>query len=77
MSWLKAVEQNGWALKFCSVQTKEICLAAVKQNGLALEYCLVQDEEICLVAVKQNGLALKYVDKQFVDIYTYCKLLYS
>jgi hypothetical protein len=35
---LAAVKQDGYALKFVTEQTPEICMAAVKQNGYALKY---------------------------------------
>ena len=61
---LESVKQNGYALKYVSVQTPEICLEAVKQNGYALQFVSVQTLEICLEAVKQDGDALKYVSAE-------------
>lgn len=36
--YLKAVKENGDALKYVKEQDKDICLAAVKQDGDALKY---------------------------------------
>ena len=35
---LKAVKQDGIALKYVKAQTKDICLEAVKRNVMALKY---------------------------------------
>ena len=56
---LKAVEQNGNALKYVSSflqNDKEIVLKSVKQNGESLEYAsdtLQKDEEAILAAIEQ------------------------
>ena len=42
---LKAVKENGMALKFVKKQTPKICLEAVKQNGYALAYVENQTSE--------------------------------
>ena len=36
---MKAVKQDGLALRFVHEQTEAICLEAVKQNGLCVEVC--------------------------------------
>ena len=61
---LKAVKQDGNALRFVANQTEAICLEAVKRNGNTLCYVANQTEAICLEAVKQNGDALRYVANQ-------------
>ena len=60
---LKAVKEDGDALRYVKEQTEEICLEAVKENGYALKYVKEQTEEICLKAVEEDGDALQYVDK--------------
>ena len=35
---LKAVEQNGFDLKYVKEQTEAVCLKAVENNGYALQY---------------------------------------
>jgi hypothetical protein len=60
---LKAVEQDGYALRYVQNQTEEICLKAVEQDGNALQYVQNQTEEICLKAVEQDGYALQYVQE--------------
>ena len=35
---LKAVEQNGYALKYVAIQTENICLKAVEKNDYALQF---------------------------------------
>ena len=64
---MKAVKQNGFALRYVHDQTEAICLEAVKQNGDALQYVHDQTEAICLEAVKQDGDALQYVDARFFE----------
>ena len=59
---LKAVKQDGTALRYVKEQTEQICLEAVKQNWRALQFVKEQTPEICLEAVKQNAEALKYVE---------------
>src|SRR3990167_9047465 len=61
---LRAVEQNGYALRYVKEQTEAICLEAVKQDGYVLQYVKEQTEAICLEAVKQDGDALQYVKEQ-------------
>jgi hypothetical protein len=58
---LKAVEQNGYALRYVKDQTEAVCLKAVEQNGYALQYVKDQTEAVCLKAVEQDGDALQYV----------------
>ena len=65
---LKAVEQNGDALRYVKEQTEAICLKAVEQNGYALQYVKEQTEAICLKAVEQDGYALRYVDINVFEI---------
>ena len=43
---IKAVEKDGYALKYVKEQTPEICIKAVEQNGLALKYVKEQTPEI-------------------------------
>ena len=63
---LKAVEQNGLALKFASKELrddKEIVLKAVNQNGLALEFAtekLQNVTSIVLKAVQNNPFAIQF-----------------
>ena len=64
---LKAVEQNGYALKYVAIQTENICLKAVEQNGYALKFVAIQTENICLKAVEKNDYALQFVkESQFM-----------
>ena len=35
---LKAVENNGYALRYVKDQTEAVCLKAVENNGYALQY---------------------------------------
>jgi len=65
---LKAVKQDGYALRYVKNQTENICLEAVKENGDALKYVKNQTENICLEAVKQDGYALRYVKNQTENI---------
>jgi len=65
---MKAVKQDGHALRYVVEQTPEICLEAVRQNGYALQYVAKQTPEICLEAVKQKGEALQYVSEQTPEI---------
>ena len=58
---MKAVKQNGYALKFVHTQTEAICLAAVKQNGCALQFVHNQTEDICLAAVERDNYILQLV----------------
>ena len=60
---LKAVEQNGCALKYVKEQTEVICNKAVEQTGYALKYVREQTEAICNKAVEQDGYALQYVNE--------------
>ncbi len=64
---MKAVKQDGHALKFVNEQTEAICLEAVKQYGNALRFVNAQTEAICLEAVKQDGDALQFVDARFFE----------
>lgn len=62
---LRAVKQNGIALKDAQYQNNEICLAAVQNNGKALQYVKNQTKEICFAAVEENKDALLYIkDKE-------------
>lgn len=58
---LRAVKQNGMALKDAKFKCEEICLAAVKENGLALQFVENQTKEICFEAVDENRKALMYI----------------
>ena len=55
---LKAVKQDGYALRHVKDQTPEICLAAVKQNGFALQYVDkgVFDAETVTIELTQEQL---------------------
>ena len=64
---MKAVKEDGYALRFVNEQTEAICLEAVKQYGYALQYVKNQTEAICLEAVKQNVNSLQYVDSRFFE----------
>ena len=64
---LKAVERNGYALRYVKDQTPDICLKAVERNGDALKYVKDQTPDLCLKAVKRNGDALKYVNPAVFD----------
>ena len=58
---LKAVEQDGYALRYVKDQTEAVCLKAVEQDSYALQYVKDQTEAVCLKAVDRNGYALRYV----------------
>ncbi len=60
-SALKAVERNGYALRYVKDQTEAVCLKAVEADGYALQYVKDQTEAVCLKAVERNGDALQYV----------------
>ena len=61
---LKAVENNGDALRYVKEQSEAVCLKAVENNGDALRYVKEQSEAACLKAVENNGNALQYVKEQ-------------
>jgi ribosomal protein L24E len=64
---LAAVKQDGYALRFVSEQTEEICLAAVQKDGYALQFVSEQTEKICLAAVHENGNALEFVSETIMQ----------
>ena len=64
---MNAVKQDGNALQFVEIQTKEICMEAVKENGNALQFVKIQTKEICIEAVKEDGDALRYVDNRIFE----------
>jgi hypothetical protein len=64
---LKAVEHNGYALRYVKEQTPEICMRAVESHGNALRYVKDQTPEICMKAVERNGYALQYVNPAVFD----------
>ena len=43
---LKAVEQDGYALRYVNIQTEAICLKAVERNGDALQYVNIKSDFI-------------------------------
>jgi len=63
---LKAVENNGDALRYVKEQSEAVCLKAVEEDGDALQYVKEQSEAVCLKAVENNGDALRYVKEQTV-----------
>ena len=71
---LKAVEHNGYALRYVKEQTEQVCLKAVEHNGDALQYVKEQTEQVCLKAVEHNGYALQYVPDycMFIKIAALC-----
>ncbi|HGL5964990.1 TPA: hypothetical protein ACSVPQ_003624 [Clostridioides difficile] len=74
---INAVKQNGEALKYSKVQTKEICLLAVKRYGLAirdikwdeLDFSNEEIYEIYLIAVSNTGFALESLRTEPSSIY--------
>jgi len=58
---LKAVESDGYALRYVKDQSEAVCLKAVESDGDALQYVKDQSEAVCLKAVERNGYALRYV----------------
>ena len=58
---IKAVESNGYALRYVKDQTEAVCLKAVESNGDALQYVKDQTEAVCLKAVESDGYALQYI----------------
>jgi hypothetical protein len=66
---LKAVENDGDALRFVKDQTEAMCLKAVERNGYALQYVKDQTEAVCLKAVERNGYALQFVGKAFWPLF--------
>ena len=59
---LKAVQKDGYKLKYVHTQTTELCRVAVQQAGLALKYVHVQTPELCRLAVQEDGNAIYYVN---------------
>ena len=53
---LKAVESNGYALKYVKDQTEAVCLKAVQRNRCALQY------------VKDQALFLKIADRLGIEV---------
>ena len=47
---LKAVEQDGYALRYVKDQTEAVCLKAVEQDGSALQYVLRLDLFLSIAA---------------------------
>jgi len=76
---IKAVEQNGYALRYVKDQSEAVCLKAVEQNGYALQFVKDQSEAVCIKAVEQNGYALRYVKDfdLFVKIATQLNITWS
>ena len=64
---LKAVERNGYALRYVKDQTPDICLKAVEADDDALRYVKDQTPDICLKAVERNGYALRFVNPAIFD----------
>jgi len=64
---IKAVESDGYALRYVKDQTPEVCLKAVESDGDALQYVKDQTPEVCLKAVESDGYALQYVDTSTFD----------
>ena len=58
---IKAVENDGYALRYVKDQSEAVCLKAVERNGYALRYVKDQSEAVCLKAVESDGDALQYV----------------
>src|SRR3990167_10884464 len=58
---IKAVKQDGYALRYVKEQSEAVCIEAVKQNGDALQYVKEQSEAVCMEGVKQHGEALQNV----------------
>ena len=61
---MKAVESDGYALRYVKDQTEAVCMKAVERNGYALQYVKDQTEAVCMKAVERNGDALRYVKDQ-------------
>jgi ABC-type Fe3+ transport system substrate-binding protein len=70
---LAAVKQNGYALRYVSEQTEEICLAAVQQNGYALQFVsetIMQsllEEEIEIDGKKFSKSTIKEALKNYIN----------
>jgi len=47
---IKAVERNGYALRYVKEQTEPVCLKAVEQDGDALRYVLDYDMFVKIAA---------------------------
>lgn len=80
---LKAVEQNGFAIKFIANNLPKVssykyeCIEedlskietyALRQNGMVLQILKTRNKYDCLSAVKQNGLALQFIENQTDEI---------
>ena len=44
----KAVERNGYALRYVKDQTEAVCIKAVENDGDALQYVKDQTEAVCI-----------------------------
>ena len=66
---LAAVKQNGRALRFTPLRTKNVVLEAVRQNGFAIQYVpeSMRDKEMSLEAVHKNGNTILYVPPSIRD----------
>ena len=58
---LKAVKQDGYAIKYIKNPSEAVKLAAVKQDGYDLRFIKNPSEAVQLVAVKQDGWAISYI----------------
>ena len=50
---LKAVEQDGYSLRYVKEQTEAICLKAVEQDGYSLQY--VKDKKVFMKILKSKN----------------------
>ena len=55
---IKAVKQDGYALRYVKDQTEAVALEAVKQDGDALQYVLVKELFISIAAKLKISIEL-------------------
>ena len=60
---MKAVKQDGCALRYIKNPSEAVQLASVKQDGYDLRFIKKPSEKVQLAAVNQNGYAVDYIKK--------------
>lgn len=64
---LEAVTQNGLALQFSNVITREICQAAILQNSTAIEFVPYNITEHCKYVVENDPTNLRFFTNYVLD----------
>jgi len=64
--YMTAVSNNGLALEYVKIKTKELCYQAVKRNGTALQFVDKEliDEDICRLAIEYTPNCFKFVPEK-------------